>query len=119
MGRRMTSKLDPFSILLGELNSFLAAENYNGFHAQIAPEIRDKARPYLVDANQAGMPLPELTPDGEGGIEIEWENNGRHLAINFSVDGNGDFLSWREPQGRYEGERASRDRFIERLGWLG
>ena len=116
--QELLADLDPFNRLITELDALLMVEDYNGFRARIEQPIRDRALRYLTDARNAGAPIPELTPDGEGGIEIEWEYQGRHLAANFSADGNGDFLSWREPNGRYEGDRSNDNLFADRLEWL-
>ena len=105
--------------LLKELRRFLAIENYNSLTLQLSTPAYEKARTYIEKAGQRYiLPTPEFTPDGEGGIDIEWEYQGRHLALNFSAQGDGDFVSWREPNGRYEGEPATESRFIQKLDWL-
>lgn len=111
---------DPFIALLDKLDAFLAAENYNGFTLRLDPNAREKARNYLQNAYNATVyPVPELTPDGEGGIDIEWENKGRHLALSIRPPGaEPDFISWREPQGRYEGAPATEELLNTRLEWL-
>lgn len=102
-----------------ELTSLLTLENYNGLTIQASPYAYENARGYLESASSLmRIPRPEFTPDGEGGIDIEWENQGRFLAINFSSAGGGDFISWREPDGRYEGEPITEERLIEKLDWL-
>ena len=115
---RILAAINPLNNLLSELDSFLTIENYNGFELRLDQRARDKARRYLVRANLVVLPMPELTPDGEGGIDIEWENEGRHLALNFSANGNGDFVSWREPDARYEGAPVTEALLIEKLDWL-
>jgi hypothetical protein len=107
--------------LITELRSFLRRENYNGFELQISTVAYEKAESYLESASRTirlSQLKPELTPDGDGGIDIEWERNGRHLALNFAGAGGGNFISWREPHGRYEGAPATKELLMERLNWL-
>jgi hypothetical protein len=106
-------------VWLRELDRLLTLENYNGLTLQVTQYAYETARHYLTQASNGLILLePEFTPDGEGGIDIEWENKGRRLALNFSADGRGDFISWREPDARYEGERAEEALFLEKLDWL-
>lgn len=111
---------DPFIALLDRLDSFLTIENHNGFTLRLDPYAREKARNYLRRAYETTVyPVPELTPDGESGIDIEWENKGRHLALSIRPAGaEPDFISWREPQGRYEGAPATEELLNTRLEWL-
>lgn len=113
-------KLYPINDLLIELNSFLRAENYNGLVLRLDPATHGRARTYLENAaNVMVYPTPELTPDGDGGIEIEWENNGRRLVLSCKAHQDDiDFLSWREAQGQYDGRPASQDLLADRLAWL-
>jgi hypothetical protein len=104
---------------LRELNKLLTLENHNGLTLQATKNAYENARAYLTAASKGWiLPIPEFTPDGEGGIDIEWENKGRRLALNFSSDGHGDFISWREPNSRYEGARTEERLFLEKLDWL-
>ena len=116
-----TFAADTKSILwLRELDRLLTLENYNGLFLQATHKAYEKARDYLTDASK-GLILPpaEFTPDGDGGIEIEWERSGRRLVISFKAhEGDVDFISWRELQGRYEGGEATKDLFKDRLNWL-
>lgn len=106
-------------VWLRELDRLLTLENHNGLTLQATKTAYDNARAYLTAASKGWiLPNPEFTPDGEGGIDIEWENNGRRLAINFSGDGQGDFISWREPNARYEGQPSNARLFLARLDWL-
>jgi hypothetical protein len=103
-----------------ELDSLLTLENYNGFTLQASTYAYRNARHYLESAsNVMKIPHPEFTPDGEGGIDIEWEINGRRLALSCKArDNHDDFISWREAGGRYEGDIASEGLLKERLDWL-
>src|SRR5689334_21020275 len=76
--------------LLRELDTLLTLENHNGLTLQATFDAHRIATGYLTKAaDYYVLPPPDFTPDGEGGIDIEWENAGRHLAINFSADGSG------------------------------
>jgi hypothetical protein len=115
------ASINPFIALLERLDAFLVIENYNGFTLRIDPETHARARRYFEDAYEAVIyPVPELTPDGEGGIDIEWETRGRHLALNVRSREatQPDFISWREPEGRYEGDVVTQELLNDRLRWL-
>lgn len=103
-----------------ELDTLLTLENYNGFALQATPHAYENARRYLENAsNVMVLPQPDFTPDGEGGIDIEWENEGRRLALSCRAQGNqSDFISWREPGEQYDGEPASENLLKDRLDWL-
>lgn len=102
---------------LRELDALLNLENYNDFVLQPTPYAYDNARRYLENVNRTVF--PEFTPDGEGGIDIEWEHQGRHLALSCRArDIERDFISWREATGQYEGEPASQFLLNEKLDWL-
>lgn len=120
--RRQSSvaEFDPLAVLAGELDDSRVAENYNGFILRSNPNVYAKAHNYLDTMRTFNaLPRPELTPDGEGGLDIEWENKGRHLALSIrSIEGEPDFISWREPEGRYEGAKATQGLLSEKLEWL-
>lgn len=116
-----TFAADTYSIVwLRELHRLLTLENYNGLTLQAAKNAYEKAREYLTDASKRMiLPMPEFTPDGDGGIEVEWERNGRRLVISFKAhEGDTDFISWREPEGRYDGREATKELLQDRLNWL-
>jgi hypothetical protein len=105
--------------LFSALRDLKSLHNENGLILRPSDEAYANAYGYLEAASEEfRLPMPEFTPDGEGGIDIEWQNQGRHLAINFSAAGNGDFISWRAPGGRYEGEPITEELFIDKLDWL-
>src|SRR5690242_5299217 len=106
-------------IWLRELDRLLTLQNQNGLALQATQIAYENARAYLTVASNGWiLPDPEFTPDGEGGIDMEWENRGRRLALNFSSDGRGDFVSWREANARYEGAPSDERVFLEKLDWL-
>ncbi len=106
--------------LFRELDAFLKAENYNGLTLQLDPKAHKSACLLLKRASQDyRLAMPEFTPDGDGGIDIEWERNGRRLVLSFKADqADTDFISWREGQGRYDGAPSSVELLKDRLDWL-
>jgi len=116
--RPNVSEIDPWAALASDIDHFLGVESYNGFTLRSTPETNAKAHGYL-DTVRAfnSLPQPELTPDGEGGLDIEWENKGKHLALSINT-AEPDFISWREPEGRYEGAEATPELLNDRLEWL-
>ena len=107
-------------VIITELRKFLTVESYNGFELQLSPAAYEKAEEYLGAASSTirlSQLKPEFTPDGDGGIEIEWYND-CHLALNFGANGRDKNFIWREPHGRYEGEPATKELLIEKLDWL-
>jgi hypothetical protein len=117
---KLLAALNPLNALLRELDRFLNVENYNGLTIQLDRAAHKKAHEYLANAGNAAVnPMPELTPDGDGGIEIEWRNKGRRLVLSIKAHPDDtDFISWREPQGQYEGNPASQDLLTDQLAWL-
>lgn len=119
--RSFAADTDSISII-NELRGFLRIENYNGLELQLSPPAYAKAESYLEAASSTirlSKLRPEFTPDGDGGIEIEWERNGRRLVVSFKAHpGDRDFISWREPQGRYDGREATKELLQDRLNWL-
>jgi hypothetical protein len=106
-------------IWIRELDRLLTLENHNGLTLQATNNAYENARAYLTAASRGWiLPMPEFSPDGEGGIDIEWENKGRRLALNFSADGRGDFISWRDANSRYEGAPTEERLFLQKLDWL-
>jgi hypothetical protein len=104
-----------------ELNSLLTlAPSYNGSRLQACPDAYENAKKYLENAtNEMTIPPPEFTPDGEGGIDIEWERLGRRLALSCRAsERDRDFISWREPNGRYDGRHATQHLLNQKLDWL-
>lgn len=105
---------------LRELEKLLILEDYNGFTLQPSPRAGRNARQYLTNASyKISLPEAEFTPDGDGGIDIEWEYNGRRLALSCRATlDSSDFISWREVGKEYDGREASQELLDERLKWL-
>ncbi len=108
----------PFQSALDEL---LTLENVDGYTFQACLRARVHAELYL-EAGTAIMgtdfPAPEFIPDGEGGIDIEWNRNQR--TVTLSCRGNAsqdDYIYWEE-NGEYEAKDATLTRLIHRLNWL-
>src|SRR3954466_16266781 len=75
-------------VWLKDLYHLLSLENENDLVLKPTQGAFQKARTYLTEASKSViLPMPAFSPDGEGGIDIEWENKGRRLALNFSSDG--------------------------------
>lgn len=108
--------------IINELRSFLWLENHNGLELQLSPDAHKKAEEYLQTVGSTirlSQLRPEFAPDGDGGIEIEWERRGRRLVVSFKAHpADRDFISWREPQGRYDGREATKELLQDRLNWL-
>jgi hypothetical protein len=106
--------------LIKELRGFLALENYNDFELQLLPDVYERAAAYIQGIRGINLKkaTPELIPDADGGIEIEWENQGRRLVLTCRKRADEDFISWREAGGRYEGSQASQQVLNDKLDWL-
>ena len=106
--------------LIQELRSFLATENYNDFELQLLPDVYERAAVYIQGIRGINLKRikPEFTPDADGGIEIEWDHQGRRLVLSCRRRAGEDFISWREAGGRYEGDRASQRLLNDKLDWL-
>lgn len=105
--------------IINELRSFLTLQNYNDFELQLSHPAYERAESYLESAsNRMSLLRPEFTPDGDGGIDIEWETQGRLLVLSCRKNADEDFISWRQANGRYEGDRASQSLLDQKLDWL-
>lgn len=107
-------------VWLRELDELLTLENRDGLTLQAAPHVYKTVRDYLESMTaQLILPQPEFTPDADGGIEIEWQRQGRRLVASFKAAADDtDFISWREAQGRYDGREATKELLQDRLNWL-
>ncbi|HEY6804476.1 MAG TPA: hypothetical protein VI306_12940 [Pyrinomonadaceae bacterium] len=114
-----TAVIDPYHELWKQLAQMLTLKNENNLELRATQAAYDNALTFLRYATERmTIPLPNLTPDGEGGIDIEWERNGRHLALNCGGLGTGNFVAWRGPNDRYEGEPATNELLTQKLNWL-
>lgn len=117
---QILAAISPLNVLLRELDGHLDAEDYNDLTLRLDPLAHKKAYDYLSHLGSMAIhPKPELTPDGDGGIEIEWENNGKRLVLSCKAHPDDiDFISWREAHGQYDGEPANQRVLNDRLTWL-
>lgn len=68
-----------------ELDKLLdAPEEYNGCRVRPSEAAFSLAR--LVEEDNQGL-LLEFTPDGDAGIDVEWECDGRHVIYHCREDG--------------------------------
>jgi hypothetical protein len=97
--------------LTEQLESFVGLQRPNGF---IAPSRRVAETAKALLSSIPNAPEPEVTPDAEGGIDVEWEVGGRQLTLWCNPSGSS--LCYREEGGRYAGESA--DNLAARIQWL-
>lgn len=109
---------------LPELDRMLTLENANGYHFQASPKAHSHAKAYLEVAYaiaslcDARLPRPRFMPDGESGIDIEWEKGARNLTLSCrGLDHQQDFIYWEE-NGAYDGKDASLTLLMDKLDWL-
>jgi hypothetical protein len=107
--------------LFRALDELLTLENTNGYTFQASEKAYRSAREYIeVASAELGSSFlePEFVPDGEAGIDIEWNRAQRTLTL--SCRGSGaqkDYIYWEE-NGSYEVKDASLSLLINRLEWL-
>lgn len=106
-----------------QLDALLTAENANGYTFQPTLYAYKHARNYLEVLSRISgrsLPQPDLVPDGEGGVDIEWENGSRRVAISCRANPDQkDCIYWREiGAGGYEARDMNLLRVMERLRWL-
>src|SRR5437660_2457458 len=69
---------------IGELEALLALGNANGYTFRATHHAYQNAKSYLENASAVMstlFPRPSLTPDGEGGIDVEWTNRDREVTL--------------------------------------
>ena len=88
---------------------------YNGYLIRPSALAWANARMALL-ATYNVMIEPELTPDGDQGIDIEWEKDGREVCASCRGDGS-IWLVSREKNAEYIGHAPAE--LQERLAWLG
>jgi hypothetical protein len=107
------------SLPIQEMAGFLTAENHNDFELRLMPQVYRRAAAYLEGAGQRiALSRPEITPDADGGIEIDWEKGNRRLTLSCRKDVKEDFISWRKGNDPYEGGEASQALLNKKLDWL-
>lgn len=106
---------------LPQLNALLTVENANGYTFQASPYAYENAKSYVQIARAIlGLSFisPEFIPDGEGGIDIEWNNDNRNVTLSCrGTDTQNDYIYWEE-DGAYDARDASLALLIHRLNWL-
>jgi len=106
---------------LSELDRMLGLENANGYTFQATTKAHEHAKIFLKDAQAilgASLPRPSFMPDGEGGIDIEWDRGDRNVTLSCRGRANQiDFIYWEE-NGAYDGHDASLALLISKLNWL-
>ena len=76
------------------------------------------ARKRLVETSTLLNGKPEIILDGEGGVDIEWMNNGRLLMFSCRANSNQrDYIYFQENE-RYGGGDYSSVYSTDRLNWL-
>jgi hypothetical protein len=107
---------------IDELDALLKAENTNGYTFCPTGWAYQNAKQALeqVSALMGRLfPTPSFIPDGEGGIDIEWERKGRKVSLSCRAGANQrDFIYWKENGGRYDGDEFSLDLLQDKLIWL-
>jgi hypothetical protein len=99
----------------------LGLPNTNGYTLQPTTKAYEHAKAFLKNAQAIlgpRLPRPSFMPDGEGGIDIEWERGDRNVTL--SCRGRADqtdFIYWEE-NGDYEGRDATLALLIVKLPWL-
>lgn len=108
-----------------ELDALLQVDNANGYTFRASPDAHANARRYLqsirfVMESKPYLFVPSVIPDGEGGIDIEWENGLRRVAISCRAEGDQkDCIYWREiGSGDYQARDVTPEWLHDRLKWL-
>lgn len=104
-----------------KLNALLDNKNTNGYVFKPTMLAFNNARTRLLLAykllGQAYFE-PSIVPDGEGGIDIEWEKGGKHLLLNCqATSSQKDFLYYQQGT-EYAAKDFSVLLFKEKLSWL-
>jgi hypothetical protein len=119
--RRFESASTDSIPFLVELDRMLMLENANGYTFQATTKAHEHAKIFLEAAKALlGQSLirPSFMPDGEGGIDIEWERGDRNVTLSCRGRANqNDFIYWEE-NGDYDGRDASLALLIKKLIWL-
>ena len=104
-----------------QLDELLTVENAHGYAIQASTRAHSNTLTYLEPASASLgrlFPKPEFIPDGEGGIDTEWENGRRNLTLSCrGRDNQADFIYWEE-NGDYDGAEASLELLLDKLEWL-
>ena len=113
---------DPVFQLFNKLDALLTLEDANGYVFRATPYAHQNAKLYLESIRfvlvSNSKLIPSLTPDGEGGIDIEWDNGLRQITLSCRrADNQQDFIYWQQGD-EYEARDATPELLRERLTWL-
>jgi hypothetical protein len=117
-----TSAVDPVADVFRKLDALLKLENSNGYEFRASEHAHRNARSYLegirflMETNY--LLNPDLVPDGEGGIDIEWEFGDKQITLSCRARENQqDFIYWQQGD-HYQAADASPTLLRDRLNWL-
>ncbi len=104
-----------------KLNALLDNQNTNGYVFKPTLQAYNNACARLLLAYKLmGRSYfePSILPDGEGGIDIEWEKDSKHLLLSCqATSGQRDFLYYQQDD-KYEAKDFSVSLLKEKLYWL-
>lgn len=110
--RRMLDKLAELSIL---------PDNWDGYGSpSLQPAVKEAAADLIGILCEAGAPLPHFAPVSGGGLQLEWQRNGRELELEILPNGDLAFLKVYESGEMEEGllPRSFHDHVVELVQWL-
>lgn len=93
----------------------LAAE-YNGFRLRPSDAAFDRL--WEFEAVLSQFPVPELTPDGDAGFDVEWEAHDRRVVFNCPENTQQKTVLCWKFAGRYEGADITPELLIQKLNEL-
>ena len=105
-----------------DLDALLTLEKSNGYTFQATPHAYTRAKTYMRVLTHFARPLPrpEFAPDGEGGIDIEWELGSKRFAISCrATSDQQDCLYWRDlDKGGYQATEVTLGGMMNRINWI-
>ena len=114
--------VDPVTELFFKLDSMQNLENAHGYTFSATPRAYKNAKLFLEGIRfqiSADFRLrPSLMPDGEGGIDIEWESGEKEITLSCrGSESQQDFIYWQEGD-KYDAGDATPELLRTRLHWL-
>lgn len=105
--------------LFEELETFRHLENHDGYTFQLTERAYRTAKQYLSEfINYVSDKLPDLTPDGDGGIDLEWKQGDRVvMAVVRDSDKLPSYIYF-EDSVNYGSRALSPELLREKLNWL-
>lgn len=104
-----------------KLNNLLNNKNIDGYIFKPTVHALKAARKYLLMAHIIMGQFyfdPAIIPDGEGGIDLEWESADKHLMLSFrNVPERKDILYY-QYNDEYGGDEINLPLLKEKLQWL-